>query len=136
MPKFGTNNAMFRYFRTKIFKKYCHIWNQHPRIRLIRLIAKFCEKMKMPYLGIFGPKFFKKYVHIWNQHPRVGQICLIAKFCEKTKISKSGTKNALFRYFWAIILKKLLSYLKSAPRICQIWVFNSWSEFWYRFHFF
>ena len=26
-------------------KKYCHIWNQHPRICLL---AKFCEKMKFP----------------------------------------------------------------------------------------
>ena len=28
---------------------------------------------------------------------------------------KFGTKNALFRYFWNIILKKLLWYLKTAP---------------------
>ena len=28
---------------------------------------------------------------------------------------KFGTKNALFGYFWARILKKLLPYLKSAP---------------------
>ena len=29
------------------------------------------------------------------------RICLIAKFREKMKMSKLGTKNALFRYFWA-----------------------------------
>ena len=31
-----------------------------------------------------------------------------------------GTKNYLFRYFWARIFKELLSYLKSAPQICKI----------------
>ena len=30
-------------------------------------------------------------------------------------MSKFGTKNALFWYFWARILKKLLPYLKSVP---------------------
>ena len=30
-------------------------------------------------------------------------------------MSKFGTKNALFGYFWARISKKLLPYLKSAP---------------------
>ena len=30
-------------------------------------------------------------------------------------MSKFGTKNALFGYFWARISKILLSYLKSAP---------------------
>ena len=56
---------------------------------------------------------------VWNlkmsylhQHPR---ICLITKFRKKTKITNLGTKNALCGYFWAIILKKLLLYLKSAP---------------------
>ena len=47
---------------------------------------------KMPYFGVFGPQFQKSCCHIWNQH-----------------------KNALFGYFWARVLKKLLSYLKSAP---------------------
>ena len=31
------------------------------------------------------------------------------------KMPKFGTENALFRYFWNRTLKKLLSYLKSAP---------------------
>ena len=30
-------------------------------------------------------------------------------------MGKFGTKNILFGYFWASILKKLLSYLKPAP---------------------
>ena len=39
------------------------------------------------------------------------------------KMPKFGTKNAFFGYFWAGILKKLLSYLKSASShlsICKI----------------
>ena len=36
------------------------------------------------------------------------------KFRPKLKLLKFGTKNALFGYFWATILKELLSYLKSA----------------------
>ena len=75
---------------------------------------------KMPYLGIFGQELKKKYCQIWNQHP---QISLIAKFRGKTKMPKFGTKNSLFGYFWARILKILLSYLKPAPSnlsICKI----------------
>ena len=33
---------------------------------------------------------------------------------------KLGIKNAVFGYFWARILEKLLSYLKSAPSILSI----------------
>ena len=69
MPKFGTKNAVFGYFWTRILKiYYCHILNQHPKICLF---AKFHEKTKMPklnalfryfrpkmsYLGIFGLEF-------------------------------------------------------------------------------
>ena len=98
MPDFGSFGLEFE--------------NQHPRICLL---AKFCGKTKMPkfgtknaifgyfwpkmpYLGIFGLEFQKCNCPIWNQHP---QISLIAKFCEKTKISKFGTKNAFFGFFWA-----------------------------------
>lgn len=66
--------------------------------------------LKMSYLGIFRLEFWKSYFHIWNQRTRVFQN---DKFQEKN--FKSGTKEALFRYFWADIWKKLLLYLKSAP---------------------
>ena len=66
--------------------KYCHIWNQQPRICLT---AKLCEKIKMPkfctkstLFGYFWTRILKKYCHIWNQHP---QICLFAKLREKNK---------------------------------------------------
>ena len=44
MSKFGTKYAaLFGYFCVGILKKYCHIWNQHPRISLT---AKFHKKIK------------------------------------------------------------------------------------------
>ena len=39
-------------------------------------------------------------------------------------MSQFGTKKALFGCFWAIIKKKILSYLKSVPRICLIAKFS------------
>ena len=59
----------------------------------------------MPYFGIFGLEFSKIYCHIWNQHPRVW---LNRKFREKMKMSKFGTKNALFEYFWAKFLRTIV----------------------------
>ena len=91
------------------------IWNQHPEICLIANFAK--KKMskfrtKNVSFGYFSAGIYKKYCHIWNQHP---WICLIAKYCEILKMQENETKSALFGYFWARILNKLLSYLKSAP---------------------
>ena len=116
IPKFGTKSASLGYFWGRIAKTYCHIWNQHPQICLF---AKFQGRTKMPkfgtknaWFGYFWAGIWKQYCHIWNQHP---QICLIAKFCENTKRAKFGTKNNLFGYFFGYKLKKLLSYLESAP---------------------
>ena len=65
--KFGPKNALFGYFWPKMsylgtfrqlgwnfWKKYCHIWNQHPQICLI---AKIFEKMKMPKFGTSNALF-------------------------------------------------------------------------------
>ena len=71
MLKFGTKNALFMNFWTRIWKQYCHRLNQY-----------------RPY-------------------------CLIGKVDER-KIPKFEIKSALFGYLWVTILKKLLSYLKSA----------------------
>ena len=69
--KFGTKNALFGYFWARIWKWYCHIWNQHPRICLI---AKFCKKTKTPkfgtknaLLGYFWAAILKNNCHIWNK---------------------------------------------------------------------
>ena len=81
-----TEIALFGYFWGRILENYNYIWNQHPQICLL---AKFCEKTKIPKFGTknaffsyFWARIFKNYGHIWNQHP---QIYLIAKFCEKNK---------------------------------------------------
>ena len=67
---FGTKNARFAYFGTRIWKYYCHIWNRHPQIWVT---AKFCEIIKIPKLGIKNALFgyfwawiLKNYCHIWN----------------------------------------------------------------------
>ena len=44
MPKFGTKNALFGYFWSRILKHYCHILNQQPQIYLF---SKFNQKSKM-----------------------------------------------------------------------------------------
>ena len=154
MPKFGTKNDLLGIFDQEcviwvflgknVLKNYCHIWNQHPQICLF---AKFHAKRKMPkfgtknaLFGYFWARILKNYCHIWNQHLRIS---LIAKFCEETKMFKIGTKNALFwyfwpkvpyfGYFWARILKKLLSYLKWLPSnlsICKISRKNKNAKIW------
>ena len=95
-------------------------------------LQNFAEKRKylnlwpkMPYFCVFGLNF----CDIWNRHP---QTCLIAKFFEKTKLLKFGTKNTLFGYFWARILKNYYHFCNQHPQICQKWVSYSYSEFWYR----
>ena len=132
MTKFGTKNALFGYFWTRIWKQFCHIWKLHPRICLI---AKFRGKTKMPKFGIknalfeyFWARIFKNYCHIWNQHPKICLIAslglwagiwknschiwnqhpgnrLVAKFGAKIRIHKFGSKFALFGYFWAGVWK-------------------------------
>ena len=86
MPKFGTKTALWG----EIWKHYCHIWSQHPRI------------------------------------------CLFAKFRNKTKIPKFRTNSALFGYFWIRILKNYCHIWNQLPQTCQKWVFDSYSQFWYR----
>ena len=92
--KFGTKNALFKYFWARIIKNYCYIWNQHPQICQI---AKVREKMKMPKFGTknvlfvyFWAGIWKQYCHIWNQHPG---ICLSGKFREIMTKPKIGNEN-------------------------------------------
>ena len=44
MPKLVTKNTLFGHLWTGIWKSYCDMWNQHPRIFLI---AKFHTKMNI-----------------------------------------------------------------------------------------
>ena len=104
------------YFWAGIWKYYCHVSNQRPRIFLI---PKFGAKIKIlkfrtknVLFEYFWAGTWKNCCHIWNQYP---QICLVANYHEITKMHKFETKSALFGYFGLEFKKKLLSYLKSAP---------------------
>ena len=97
---FFTKKPYSDIFALEFEKNYCHIWNQHPQILVMR---KVCEKTKIPKLGsknalfwCFWGRTLKSYSHIWNRHR---WIRIIAKFCEETKMPKVGTKNALFGHF-------------------------------------
>ena len=104
------------YFWTGIWKYYCHILNQRPRICLVE---KFVAKIKIikfrtknALFGYFWATIWKKLLSYLKSTSSNLPNC---KFGEKTKMSKFGTKNVWFGYFWARIWKKILSYLKSAP---------------------
>ena len=135
MSKFGTKNAWIWVFwgwklktilsylksktsnlsNCKISRKNtsAYIWYQN------YLIWLFFTKNAI--FGYFWARTLTELLPIWNQHP---QICLLGKIHQETNMPKFGTqkmtylgiftRNALFGYFWATILKELLSYLRSA----------------------
>ena len=55
MPKFGTKNALFGYFRAKSLKNYCQVSYQH--LKLVKL-QNFWKKTKLPLIrtknALFG----------------------------------------------------------------------------------
>ena len=68
---------------------------------------------KMLYFGIVEQEFKKKlfsYLKSASLNLSIGKISQ-----KKKKMPKYGTKNTLFGYFWGRILKRLLSFSKSAP---------------------
>ena len=89
-------------------------------------MPKFWTKSAL--FGYILARTLENYCHIWYQHLRIN---VIATFFEETKITKFGTKNALLDIIdqefliWVFLgknfLKKLLSYLKSAPSNLSIW---------------
>ena len=109
--KFGTKNAYFPYFWTGIWKYYCHVSNQRPRICLV---AKFCAKIKILKFGTKNAVFWYFWAGIWKNP----EICLTANFVNKTKMSKFETKNVWFRYFWASILENYCHIWNQHPQIC------------------
>ena len=88
------------YSSAGIWKKYCHILNQHSsNCKILRKKTKMSKfGTKNALFGVFWAGIWKQYCHIWNQHP---QSCLISKFFEIMKMPKFGSKNALFGYFRA-----------------------------------
>ena len=91
------------------------------------------QKYLISNLVISGLEFSNSYCHIWNQHP---PIFLIAKFIQNIKMSRFGTKNTLFGIFWARTFKNYCHIWNQHPRICDIRVFDPYSELWYRAFFF
>ena len=91
MLKCVTKNGRFRYFRTRIWKQYSHIWNPLPRICVI---AKFCRKAKMPKLttknaifGYFWPKM--SYFDFKNVIFEIRTLKYIYfQICQKSKDAK------------------------------------------------
>ena len=83
----------------------------------------------MPDLGIFELEFENNIVKF-----EIGThwFCLIAKHREIMEMPKFRTKNVLFRYIWAWILKNYWHIWNQRPRTCHKRTFNSYSEFWYR----
>ena len=124
MPKFRTKNSLFG-FSWAIFLKNCgHILNQHPQMCLI---AKFCGKQKCLNLGpkslicLFFWVEFSKTIVIFEISTL--KFVSLQSFEKKQKGINLGRKmpywvflrkNALYGYFRARILKKLLSYVKLA----------------------
>ena len=118
------------YFWDGIWKQYCHIWNQHPRICQTE---KFHEKINMPkfgdknvLFGYFEAWILKTYYHIWNQHPR---ICQIAEFHKNMKMPKFAIKNALFGYFLTHIWEEYCHIWNQHPRICIIAKFREKTKY-------
>ena len=115
-----------RYFWAGILKSYCHIWNQRPQVFIS---AKFCKKRKIrkcrsknDFLKIFAQKLFiwlfqgnnlEKPIVVFEI--RTLKFVQLEKCSKKTKTLKIGNKNTLLVYFRPRTLKKLFSYLKSAP---------------------
>ena len=109
-------NCLNLVFCVVIMKKYCHIWNQQPRIFLI---PKFVPKQKSLNLeskmSDFG--YSNNYCHIWNRRP---WICLTKNFCVRMKVSNFGAKNALFGYFRVWILKNYSHIWNQRPKFFLI----------------
>ena len=111
MPKFGTKDALFRYFRAG--KKHCDIWNQHS---WISLIIKFDPKLKIFKFGTkntcFGYLWSGIVIVIFEINTL--EFVLLQSFMKKWKFLNLGQKY-LISIFLGKNLKKILSYLKSAP---------------------
>ena len=104
MHKFGTKNALFRYFWCKTLKNYCHLWNEHPQICLI---ASFRQERKMSKFGIKNALFgiFDQECLIWVLQAKIFKKSIVMfeistlkfvylqNFAKKTKAPKFVLKN-------------------------------------------
>ena len=121
MPKFGTKDALFRYFGAG--KKHCDIWNQRS---WISLIIKFDPKLKIFKFGTKNTCFgylwseFEKNIVIFEINTL--EFVLLQSFMKKWKFLNLGQKY-LISIFLGKNLKNILSYLKSAPSNFSNWKF-------------
>ena len=126
MPKFGTKDALFWYFRAG--KKHCDIWNQRS---WISLIIKFDPKLKIFKFGTKNTCFgylwseFEKNIVIFEINTL--EFVLLQSFMKKWKFLNLGQKY-LISIFLGKNLKKILSYLKSAPSNFSNWKFCTYTQ--------
>ena len=99
---FGTKNALFGYFWVKILKKLLSYLISAPSN-----LSNCNTSRKNKNFYIWEQKCFIWIFLAWN----LKKILTYLKPADK--MTKFGTKNDLFGYFWARIFKKPLSYLKS-----------------------
>ena len=114
--KLWSESPFYGYFSSKLIKKSCYIWNQHPQIFLTGKLHKkpkltyFVTKNSRlvffsptkPYLGILGEELFRKVLSHLKTAPSNLPSC---KILRKKKLPNLGTKNDLYPNFWAWILK-------------------------------
>ena len=126
MANFGTKKVLFGNFWFRIFKKLLsYLKSALSTLSICKILQKFGTKNAL--FGCFGARLLKRHCHIWNQHL---WICLLALFRKKAKCLNLGPKMLYFRfgYFWARILKQILSYLKSAPSNWFNFKITSWKN--------
>ena len=115
------------FFWTRIWKSLSHIWNEHsqmfPKAKFRAKMKILKSSMRNSLFGFFGQQFSKGYCRIWSQRSR---LCLTLNFGAKVK-SKMPDLGSFGLEFENDIVIFETNALESHK-----WVFNSYSEFWYR----
>ena len=111
--KFGSKNSLFGCFAQHFCKAFVIFNINTIKFVLLRSLVQKLKSLnsgpKIPDFGYFSMKFENtNYCYIKNPRPRV---LLIEKFRVRIKMPKFGTKNNLFVYLWAGILRNY----------CDIW---------------
>ena len=108
-------------FRQKTCKNYCHNLNQQSQNCQNTIFLAEQKTLnfrpKVPYLGVFRMQFWKT---IFIFEIRAFEF-IKNKFVQNKKIKSNfgWTKDTLFCYFWALILKKYYHIWNQQYRICQ-----------------
>ena len=120
--KFGTENALFRWFGQQFWKAILIFSINAPEFALFQSLVQKVKIIKFGTKNVWFPYFetgiWKYYCHIWNQHPRIS---LVVMFGSKKKIPKFGK----IAYTWLFLernLEIILSYFKSALSKLFNWI--------------